>query len=107
MIGHVGVWGTDDGDIVDASTYVGKKFTDFDSILPITFKFEWRTDCRPGHPLGFQGVRQQFAVPFTQHGLWIEGIYLQRTSSSENVDDPLGPSVEMRRARMQIGNRFP
>ena len=107
MNGHVGVWGTNDGDIVDAFTYVGKKFTDFDFVLPITLKFERRTHCRPGHPLGFQGVRQQFAVPFTQHGLMIEGIYLRRTSISENVDDPLGLSGKMRRARMQIGNRFP
>ena len=107
MIGYVGVQGANDGDIVDAFTYVGKEFTDFDSALPIAFKLEWRTHCRPGHPLGFQGVRQQFAVPFTQHGLWIKGIYLGRTPIGKNVDDTLGLSGKMRRARMQSGNRFP
>ena len=38
MIGHVGVQGTNDGDIVDALAYVRKEFTDFDPTLPIAFK---------------------------------------------------------------------
>lgn len=56
MIGHLGLHGADDGDVVDVCGGFGKEFADFDSGLPVGSKAERRREGGTGFAFGQQVV---------------------------------------------------
>ena len=96
MIRHIGIHRADHAQIIGKRGQFGKQLAHFQAALAVLRELERRFEARAGRALGFEHIRQRFAVVFVQHRLRVEGIDLRRAAIHEEMHHAFRLRLKMR-----------
>ena len=90
MIRHIGLHGSNHGDIIDASSHMRKEVTDLDPTLPMMLEFKRRCKSSARLTFGAQILRRQH-LPGIAVKLWlgIKAVHVRRPTIHEEMDHSL------------------